>query len=323
MQTAKRETKTINAYPSALILPRDGYTVVDAEAAAIWLSTWNYVHQRPIRPHHVANLATEMEQGRFRQKVQINFCCIGGGGVHYLVNGQHTLSAIVASKVPQLLSIVVTDVADAAAVADEFARHDTHLTRKLSESLVAHEIDRLLGVNRTELQWIASACSLYGDMISDRGTCSMGYFAKRLTNDSKLQAIQQYGRLGVDALRVMNGVSGKNNSYLTRRTTLACVMHVYQWSPEQCRKFYGEMSLDDGLRIGDPRKTLLEYFRERVTGGGGHSVGATRKITPNHYFILAQAAAFNAFITNRQLKILRFDKDAKEVEFVGPGIVRV
>lgn len=298
-------------------IPVDGYTMVDGIAAATWLSAFNYEHQRPIRPYHVANLASEMVQGRFREKVQINFCRTGRG-VYHLVNGQHTLSAIASCKLPQLLSVVVTDCADAAAVADEFARHDTHLTRQLSDALVAHEMDQALGVTRTELSWIAAACNQYSYMKGENSR----HGASRLTNDQKLQLIRQYGRLGADALRVISHASAIRNAYICRRTTLACVMHVYQWSPDACSRFYGDMALDDGLKTGDPRKTLLEYFRDRVTAGGAWTTVAVRKVTPDHYFVKAQAVAFNAFIADKTLKLIRFDKDVSEAKFVGPGTVR-
>lgn len=300
---------------STVHLPTDGYQVITPEIAQQWLSSWNYEHQRPIRSYHVTNLANEIIQGRFREKTQINFCQLGD--MFFLTNGQHTLSAIIKAQQPVLLSVVVFEVHTKQQIADDFTRHDTHLTRQLSVSLVAHEINKKLEVTTTELNWITAAVNYYAWMVGESPLKSNTV----MTNDVKLNLVVKYGELARSALRTFHEPNAKRKDYMVKRTTLACAMHVYNWNPDACSLFYGEISRDNGLLIGDPRKTLLDYMRETRSYYGGH-VSIVKKAVPYHYFVKAQALAFNAFINRKQLKIIRVNPELVEVIFDGPGPVK-
>lgn len=300
---------------SVIHTPTDGYQVVTPFTAQQWLASWNYEHQRPIRAYHVNNLAQEIINGRFREKTQINFCKLGDS--FFLTNGQHTLSAIVKAQQSVLLSVVVLDVQSKEQIADDFTRHDTHLTRQLAVSLVAHEINKKLEVTATELNWITAAVNYYAWMIGASSLKSN----TQMTNDVKLSQVLQYGELARSALRTYHEPNAKRRDYMVKRTTLACAMHVYNWNPDVCIAFYGEISKDNGLLIGDPRKTLLDYMREtRSYYTDGRLSG--KKAVPYHYFVKAHAIAFNAFINRRQLKIIRVNPEATEAIFEGPGSVR-
>ena len=301
---------------STIHLPTDGYQVITPEIAQQWLASWNYEHQRPIRAYQVNSLANEITNGRFREKTQINFCQLGDD--FHLTNGQHTLSAIIKAKQPVLLSVVVLIVQNKKQIADDFTRHDTHLTRQLAVSLVAHEINKTLEVTATELNWITAAVNYYAWMIGESYLKSN----TQMTNDVKLNLVVKYGALARDALRVYHEPNSKRRDYMVKRTTLACAMHVYNWNPEACVAFYGEISKDNGLLIGDPRKTLLDYMRETRSDYGRGLGPVARKAVPYHYFVKAQAIAFNAFINRKQLKFIKVTPEAKEAIFDGPGAVK-
>lgn len=300
---------------SIIHLPTDGYQVISPEIAQQWLASWNYEHQRPIRSYHVTNLAQEIANGRFRAKTQINFCRLGDE--FFLTNGQHTLSAIIKAQQPVLLSVIVLDVQSKNQIADDFTRHDTHLTRQLSVSLIAHELNKTLEVTATELNWITAAVNYYAWMIRESTLKS----SIQMTNDVKLNQVVKYGELARSALRTYHEPNAKRKDYMVKRTTLACAMHVYNWNPDACESFYGEISRDNGLLIGDPRKTLLEYLRETRSHSGGSNL-TVKKSVPDHYLIKAHAQAFNAFINRRNLKFIRVNVEAQEALFDGPGNVR-
>ncbi len=296
-------------------LPADGYQVITPEIAQQWLASWNYEHQRPIRSYHVANLAQEIVQGRFRDKTQINFCRLGEE--FFLTNGQHTLSAIIKAQQPVLLSVIVFDVNSKHQIADDFTRHDTHLTRQLAVSLIAHEFNKTLEVTATELNWITAAVNYYAWMIGEAPLKSN----TQMTNDVKLNQVVKYGELARSALRTYHEPNAKRKDYMVKRTTLSCAMHVYNWNPDACESFYGEISHDNGLLIGDPRKTLLDYMRETRSHSGGN-LSTVKKTVPDHYLIKANAQAFNAFINRRQLKIIRVSPEAQAALFDGPGALK-
>lgn len=300
---------------SIIYKPRDGYQIVSPDMANQWLSLCNYEHQRPIRAYHVNNLSQEIIEGRFREKTQINFCKLGDS--FYLTNGQHTLSAIIKAQRSVLLSVVVIDVQSKEQIADDFSRHDTHLTRQLAVSLQAHELHKKLDVTYTELNWISAAVNYYAWMIGVSPLKSN----VMMTNDVKLELVVQYGELARSALRTYHEPNAKRRDFMVKRTTLACAMHVYKWDKDACIAFYGEISKDNGLLIGDPRKTLLDYLRETRSHYGDGRLSA-RKAIPYNYFVKAHALAFNAFINRKQLKTIRVNPETTEAIFDGPGPVK-
>jgi hypothetical protein len=297
-------------------VPSDGYAVVGPDTAKYWLENHNYQHQRALRGYHVEMLSGEMTAGRFREKTQVNFCRCGLS--FYLTNGQHTLSAIVKSEQAILLSVVVQDCKSLDEVADNFSRHDTHLTRRLSDALNAHEIDVKLGVSKTELGWITAAAIYYCALIGEIPLKNRS----QISHDEKMKIIDSYGILARDSMMAFHEINRKGFSFLTRKSTIACAMHVFMWDEDVCRRFYGEMSRDDGLKRGDPRKTLLEYLRMSRTIGGEVS-GRSGKPTPDHMLVKAQSLAFNAYIQRRELQYLRPSIDGKKAVFEGPGDLSV
>ncbi len=305
----------MNNFPMALQTPADGYFNVEPQIAGYWLANCRYRNQRDVRPYHVQTLSREIEAGRFRDKTQITFCKLGDA--YHLTNGQHTLHAICASKMVVVLSVIVKEVGSDLEIADDFARHDTHLTRTMADSLVAHELHLHFGITRTQLSWVASACLYYAYMI---GACPKS--VSQVSHDEKLKITNTYGKLAVDAIGTVCRPDRHYGKYLIRRTTMAAMMVVYKYSPELCQEFFGEISKDDGLKQGDPRKALLDFF-VRVGAGGGGSITRVKELKADHELVKSIAMAWNAFVNRRQLSLIRIRFDDKEVVFDKCGTFRV
>jgi len=296
---------------ATITAPKEGIYMVDKQLSSVWLSNFNYEHQRPMRSAHMRGLARMMEEGKFRQKTQIAF--VEFAGRHHLTNGQHTLSAIVASGRSQMLDVVVSRAATAEELADDYARHDTHLTRRFADSLVAHECDKALGVNRTQLGWMVAAIQYYAYITGVRSTDS----TTQLTHDEKLSLLREYGDLAKSAIDLFEGF--QNNTWMTRKSTIAPAMFVYQHQPEMASKFWRTFARDDGLRIGDPRKTLRDWLRDSVTQGASGS----RLGLKSFELTKGIAACWNAWVDDRTLRFVRIDRDAQTVSFLRCGAVRV
>jgi len=293
--------------------PQDGYFYVSPETAREWLSNFNYEHQRNIRPSHVANLRKEIESGRFRQKTQINFCVMDGN--YFLTNGQHTLSAIAGAGFGVVLSVIVLAVTEKHEIADDFSRHDTHLTRQMADSLVAHEIDKHFGITRTEMNIVSASCLHYGYMTGEVLTSARS----GLSNDEKLNITLKHGSLAVRCVHLL--CCAGEHSYLTRKTTVASCMIAMNSCPSICDEFFGGIAKDDGLKQGDPRKTILNVFLNTRAGGvSGQKVMKERK--SDHEFVKMIACAWNAFIGHRSLSLIRVNFDSREVTFDKCGTFR-
>jgi hypothetical protein len=253
-----------------------------------------------------------MADGMFRQKTQVAFVELESH--YFLTNGQHTLSAIVLSGCPQVLDVVVSSVRSREELADDYARHDTHLTRRFADSLVAHECDVELGVNRTQLSWIVAAIQYFAYITKLHSTDS----TTQLTHDEKLALLRKHGKLAKDALYLFDGYS--QSSWITRKSTLAPTMFTYINAPDLATEFWTTFAADDGLRATDPRKTLREWLRDSVTQGARRSVGGGAH---NHELVKGIAACWNAWCEDRTLRFVRVDRDPTTATFVRCGQVRV
>lgn len=291
----------------SIFYPMEGFYRVTGDMAKEWLKKWNYVHQRTIRDYHVENLANEMKCGRFRAKTQVNFCKCGEQ--FFLTNGQHTLRAIAKCGITQVLCVIVTDVDSLDDVAAEYSRHDTHLTRRLSDALVAYELDKELGVTRTQLSTIMAGILYYAYCIKDERRSS------HATHDRKVELFGKYANLGKKVL----GFTGKHQHnrdkrWAVRKTTMAGMMFTTSKQEHISEEFWTSLFEDDGLKQKDPRKTLLEYIRNSATCGGSGQ-NSSFKVTPNHILIKCMALAWNAWVDKRELSVLQARYDSAEAEF--------
>jgi hypothetical protein len=78
--------------------------IVDVAEARELLASSVYARQRKLRAAHVQRLARIMNKGEFRQGTPIDLAVVGKR--QYLLNGQHTLNAIIHSGEPQMLLVV-------------------------------------------------------------------------------------------------------------------------------------------------------------------------------------------------------------------------
>src|SRR5438309_8224190 len=105
-------------------------TLVTPEKAQALLAT-AYQGQRPLRPHHVRFLCHLLRTGHWRQGAEIH--CARLGTERFLINGQHTLTALVQEHLAAWLTLVEIDVPTLAAVGRLYVSSDRNLTRSLDD----------------------------------------------------------------------------------------------------------------------------------------------------------------------------------------------
>jgi len=105
-------------------------TLVTPEKAQALLAT-AYQGQRPLRPHHVRFLRHLLRTGHWRQGAEIH--CARIGTERFLVNGQHTLTALVQEQLAAWLTVVEIDVPTLAAIGRLYESFDRNLTRSLDD----------------------------------------------------------------------------------------------------------------------------------------------------------------------------------------------
>ena len=108
-------------------------TLVGPDHANQMRSTMYFERQRDMNEANIARLVHEMEMGRFIPGTQVYIAVLPGGKM-LLLNGNHTLQAIIRCRLPQLLDLAYKQVPNMDAAGRIYAVFDLH---KLGHGVIA------------------------------------------------------------------------------------------------------------------------------------------------------------------------------------------
>ncbi len=262
-------------------------TLVTPHNADSWLRMFAYEKQRNLSDQHIQRLAMEMVRGRFIEGTIIHFAQVGSQ--KFLINGNHTLHAVVKSGVSIPLTVLTTPVKDMKTVARLYARHDIHRRRDWSATIRASDLE--IDVPATFKNAASAALRIIMSGLDSPISRDVEITYSR---DLRLDAMDRY-REHIEAYHTAIGGGVKQNQkVLMRAAVMAVGLETLKWQPNRGYEFWYGIAADDGLRRTDPRKTLLNY----LTG-----TKATASNVMDH--IKAVALAWNAFSQGRQLSALK------------------
>jgi hypothetical protein len=262
---------------------------VGPDMAGKWLAEYNYEFQRPVRSDHVEYLAEEMRRGFFRQGTQIHF--VRNDGKLYLVNGQHTLSAIRKSGFPQVLSVCYTEESPAEA----YYRHDVHLKRSAVDMFGALQLGDELGFTKTQLNQVSAAV-----VFMNRGF--KGNSTGGIHPDDRLRLIREYADAANHYYEIISGKPQDIDAASTRMATLSiaiATLHyaIPTYTAQKVEDFWKGVVLDDGIAANDPRKAANKHLRT-VTVFGNTSRASIKASAQQSASYIAEC--WNAWVENRK-----------------------
>ena len=110
-----------------------------------------------MRPYHTAFLAHLMRTGKFRQGTPVDIASTGGKRI--VVNGQHTLHAIVQAEIPQWV-VLITHQPKTADRCDLYSTYDMQLPRNARDMLRAYGFPEAAALNVRESTMLLGAMRL-------------------------------------------------------------------------------------------------------------------------------------------------------------------
>lgn len=252
----------------------------------------NYQRQRKLDERHVAFLANEMEQGRFMQGTKVHACTLPNRQ-QCLINGQHTVSAILKSGIPQLLTVQITRCKDEEEVAVCYAREDVNKRRTPSDLYSALGADQRLGVSRTVATRLCQAVGfLYGTMFD--GPKKMSAETVVEIAEAMKEAIQEY----VEWFGGMPPQAAPLNA-------LGLITSANAKAPEFWKKYQS----NDGLKKDDPARALHELQRnlqdrvklKEMMLDVGIATNGARSLSRAELLFFGAAVCFNAYSSGKRL----------------------
>ena len=273
------------AYAPQLVSPK----------GALALLADGYPQQRPLRLYQVSYLKTLMRLGVFRQPTEIHYAQVGKQ--RYLVNGQHTLTALSQMQRPLWLTVVTLTVASLDAVDALYRTFDRGLQRSWKDmyrALHAEADQELLPKQVSLLGSAMPLVALGGNAYGPWESYGEAPFYEAMRTPAVRLALMADWE--ADAADMFAGLHGQKThmALLQRAAVMAVALLTYRWQPERAHLFWPAVGRDNGLTEGMPEKALLRYLQETPSRS---------KQSPA--YCRAVAACWNAFYDSRELRQVR------------------
>lgn len=264
---------------------------ITPEIAAKFLETNTYERQRPLNNGHVMELAGQMRDGLFTHNDIVIGKLMQGDGKSYILNGQHTLWAIVESGVTLTLPVITYWVDTEEELNDIYTTIDTHKKRNLRDGFRAQGLDAELELELNELGRIASAVQLMLDGFSN---------SKRKVDKLRMMdAIKEW----VPAYKAFIAVvTAEMRKRVLRRGVLAIALITFKKSPAKAAEFWDQVMRDDGLPQYEPRKVLNKWLLMTGAEDG-------RTTTEPDFESRIVAMCWNRWCKQEEIRQLRADVD--------------
>lgn len=276
--------------------------------AELWLNS-NYENQRQLREYHVNYLANEMKLGRFMPTVTIAFCLMNGKS--HLVNGQHTLHAIIRSGTVQELGVQRTSVDTPSELAQIYTTYDIQSKRTLRDAIHAHKLEYITGLPVESITRLCSACTWIERGFTTNYHLTMSS-RKVLSYQDQIDLaspwFEEMKKLTHDIIAPCGTVI---RNKIHKAGVLSMALLTVKYRQGEARKFWKQVAQDDGLKIGDPRKTLRNWILKYDDNSK-----ARYPVHPNT-FSIAVMQAWNKFMMEESLKTIVIKNNDEKISLVG------
>lgn len=239
--------------------------LIGPQEAAQMLETMKYEHQRTVSRRHVALLASEMEAGRFVGATTIRIAFLGDKA--YLIDGQHRLSAIVASKKPQIFTVIEENAPSGDYIAWAYGNLDTGRGRAPSDLYRPMGLHEQLDLTTTQVNSMAAAVDiLIGGMSRVRPEL-------RANKAERMRVIALYAPYMREFSALISGSPKSVARSLNRGYVIAVAMVSLRWRIDNKDKgastalFWRGAATDDRLAAKDPRKVVHRHLSSTTMRG--------------------------------------------------------
>lgn len=242
---------------------------VTPETAAEIVGQFNYEHQRPCSKRHVMILAEAMKKNSFRSYTEISFAVLNGKPI--LINGQHTLTALGLSRDPLWLTFKFYLTESPKEIESLYSTMDVGRTRSARDAMGAIGLE--LSLASTERDRLAVAVLFIHNGFQHIGgnlSAAKAYESKNF--ELRKDLMRQWSSEAVTYFSCLNSpnVPRVNKELFFRSSVVAMGLCTVRVNPAKAIEFWSTAVLDDGLRMGDPRKSLFNWLRANPVGNAVH-----------------------------------------------------
>lgn len=293
------ENQQASAAPSGMTpwIPETAPVYVTPAMARAWLAGAQYLGQRKIREYRVREFVREIERGAFRRSV-ISLRRVGERLI--LADGQHRLHAIARTGVTAPMDVVIHTVS-LDDVAKDFATMDRPLIRSHADNLAPFNFGEI-GLSRTHESQLSPAAPI---VVAGFQAGAIHFSAR-----SSMERADFVREWAAEALAISEATGEAHTRAHAKKMKNAPVYAVmlvtFRFAPDEARNFWARLAEDDGLRKGDPAKTLLDFLLTHRSRGRSYA-----------FLTRAVAACWNADFEGRRLLLIRVNDTAMPIRIAG------
>lgn len=262
--------------------------------------------QRKLRTDHISFLASEMRRGEFTGS-NIHLVKCQEDGLTYLVNGQHSLHAVIRYASPVRAILEEEEVETYKEVALLYRTHDRALIRNMRDTLRAYETEEAFKLSFAEQGYIIAAIKYILARFDKEE-------ARRFNDGTLISATELYIEAFKKLKMCIAGGERAINKKLMSRAYLAIALLTIRYQPEVSEKFWRQVSHGDKLSRIDPAWRLREVMKDhRIQGGDLRKTG---KETKARYLTRAASICWNHFFEGSTLRQLQLRNGLVELKGV-------
>ncbi len=263
---------------------------------------------RPIRPHHVAYLARQMERGAFGNNlIDIAYC--HETGQRFIVNGNHTLRAIIKANARLHLTVENTECETVEDVRLAYSRYDRGLGRTRADAMRALNASNGLAVPLSYVGYLASAVAF---MLDDYRKEGSGRLSQTVGDDELYEEALRW-RNEYECIRQwVGGAKAWEARVIRRRGVLSVALVTARANPDKAREFWQGVVTGANIPYGSPALRLRDFLMETGVRGGARDGG---KVADTDEIAKTVAYCWEKFVANRLIKQLKVPAGPVSVRF--------
>lgn len=279
---------------------------IDSDQARKWLNRYKADVQRPLRPGWVKQLAEYMRDGKFDQNSTIQLRRLGDE-IH-LVDGRHRLNAICNSGLPQSFYVITDEVTDRIGLVDAFGAINGGKPSTVQDYLFASGLEYETGLTRDQIIRTSGAMPIIH--------ASFGNDTKRRMDiDERREMIVNYAPAAKLYLPATASAINPIKQQLRWAVTIAFGLVTFdesaqKYGVDKVGSFWKALSLMQNSGEGDPCGKASSHLIGIVPLRTNGRYDAKKIPEPLQQTARYLATCFNAFVADRNLKRVQYDREA-------------
>lgn len=271
--------------------------LVTPDIAREWLTTRFYSGQRSLRSQWVNYLSEEMSKGNFLQGTAVHFSVEGPENKVMLINGQHTLSAIINCKIPQLLTTIYISSEGKDQTAQYYYSIDMQARRTATDMFSAINLADELVIPQSLLGKLSAAVKMIDSKF-------IPYRNENFHSDDVLRLMREYSESMNRYMDCISGASSNMKHLAFRRATLSVALVTFHFSSkrvgdEKIIDFWKGVIIDDAIGKDDVRKIANRHLQTSVSPTENKPI-STKKTVSYIYSARYIAKCFNWFVSEHK-----------------------